>query len=285
MNTTPVVLVDGHRTAMVPASDRGLQYGDGVWETMAVKHGKILCLREHLQRLLRGVVAVGLDACMVAAVKRDLRRLGRGVERAVIKVILTRGSSSRGYRSGQDTVGRRIVTLQPWPHWPATWQRRGIQVLLLKARLATQPGLSGYKHLNCLQQVLARKEWDSAAIAEGLMRDQLGYVVEGTMSNVFIRCGQRWLTPKIDRCGVAGIVREAVISHCQDIGIKIRQQRIKLSQLCTADEIFVCNSLIGLWPVRRLLLAGNDFDNRVDFAPGSFTRLIRRRLVASRAII
>ena len=321
MNLKPVTLVDGLRSEVIPVTDRGLQYGDGVWETMAVQDGRVLCLEQHLRRLQAGCKAIGINdlklrrieqetsslaaragAARAGAARAGTARAGTAragtaragtartgtaraeaarAERAVIKIILTRGSGGRGYRPPSPGSSRRVIMLQQWPQHPASWYQRGIKMLLLRTRLPLQPALAGFKHLNCMPQILARNEWHDDSIAEGIMRDEDGNIIEGTMSNIFMRIGNSWLTPKLDRCGVAGIVRAEVIRLAKDKGVTIRQRRIPLSLLQQAEEIFVSNSIIGLWSVRSLLLP----QHKLEFAPGQFTSLMRRGLRAARVIM
>lgn len=281
MKLAPAVMVNGVRTESVPADDRGLHYGDGVWESMAVCDGKVLCLDQHLQRLRRGSEALGISRDKLPGVRLEARKLAKGAKRAVIKVILTRGSDCRGYKPGAGDNSRSIVTLQAWPQRPASWNRAGITLTMASTRLPLQPALAGFKHLNCLPQILARGEWRNPAIAEGLMRDPDGYIIEGTMSNLFMRRGDNWITPKLDRCGVRGIVRTAVIKLAAEEGVTIRQLRINRRTLRAADEMFMTNSVIGIWPVRKLLLGPRQ---AISLKPGAYAKAMRRRLISAGVI-
>ena len=248
---------------------------------MAVCDGKVLCLEQHLQRLRQGSGALGISHDKLPSIRLEARKLAKGVKRAVIKVILTRGSDCRGYKPSASNGSRSIVTLQPWPQRPMSWSRSGIQLTMASARLPIQPMLAGFKHLNCLPQIIARSEWNNPAIAEGLMRDPDGYIIEGTMSNVFMRRGDNWMTPKLDRCGVSGIVRAAVIRLAAEEGITIRQLRIDRRALRAADEIFMTNSIIGIWPVRKLML---NPQNAIILKPGAYAKAMRRRLIREEVI-
>ncbi len=118
-------------------------------------------------------------------------------------------------------------------------------------RLGCNPGLAGVKHLNRLEQVLARAEWDDPSIVEGLMRDADGHVVEGTMSNLFAVLDGVLLTPELSLCGVRGIMREIVLETAARCGLAPVERKIPTEALLRADEVFLTNSLIGVWPVRR----------------------------------
>jgi 4-amino-4-deoxychorismate lyase len=119
-------------------------------------------------------------------------------------------------------------------------------------RLGRNSRLAGLKHLNRLEQVLARTEWADEA-QEGLMQDEEGLVVEGTMSNVFmVHADGRVLTPRLDRCGVAGVMRRHLLEKAETEKLAIGVVDLVLTDFAQAREIFLCNSLIGVWPVARL---------------------------------
>ncbi len=250
------LLIDGHERPFIDARDRGLQYGDGLFETLAVLEGGVRRFEAHWTRLLRGCEKLGIPAPGRSTVEAEIARLAGGQRRAALKLIVTRGVAGRGYASPADATPTRILWLNPWPSFPAEWPRQGVIVRVCRTLLAEQPALAGIKHLNRLEQVLARREWTSTnevdSCAEGLMRDASGAVVCGTMTNIFAIQGGRLLTPPLDRCGVAGTVRAAVIAAAPGLGLAAEERRITLEDLCAADEVFLTNALIGVWPVRRI---------------------------------
>lgn len=251
MNAEGIGLYNGRPAAHVPLDSRGLAYGDGLFETLLVLAGEAVWLAEHLARMERGCTALGLRMPR-AELRDDVDRACRSVaahERAVLKIVLTRRSEGRrGYRPLTDACDR-IVTAAPAAPDADVQRRDGVRVRLCRQRLSSNPALAGIKHLNRLEQVLARGEWRDE-FAEGLMLDEGGRLVEGTMSNLFLVRDGELLTPPLDRCGVAGIVRAKVMDCWRD-----REQRepvvspVSLSDLYTAAEVFLTNSLIGIWPV------------------------------------
>lgn len=266
-------IVDGRDCEAVPASDRGLQYGDGLFETMAAADGRIALLEEHLERLSQGAARLGLPIPDMAVLRGEILGLLPGQGRAVIKLILTRGSGGRGYRQPAKIKTRRIVSLHPWPDYPASWARDGIAVRLCETRLASDPVLAGLKTLNRLHQVLARAEWDDPNIAEGLMMDADDQVVCGTMSNLFLVRSGALVTPDLVRSGVAGVMRKQILKIAAHMDLEIQERAVSLDDLSRADEIFVSNSLIMIWPVRQL-------DGRV-CATGPLTTRLRHALKSS----
>jgi len=266
-------IVNGHESNSIPASDRGLQYGDGLFETMAAKDGRIALLDDHLERLGYGADRLGLPQPEMEVIREEVLRLVPGQGRAVIKLILTRGSGGRGYREPEQVEIRRIVSRNPWPNYPDTWANDGIAVRLCETRLALDPVLAGLKTLNRLHQVLARAEWDDPDVAEGLLLDADDRVVCGTMSNLFLVRSGALITPDLDRSGVAGVMRKQILKIAARMGIDAREKAVSLDDLSRADEIFVTNSLIMIWPVRQ-------FEDRV-CTVGPLTRRLQRALESS----
>ena len=263
------VLVNGVAVDMISVRDRGLQYGDGLFETIAVHRGTPLLWEQHAQRLLAGAVRLGMLPPEVVLLRAEADQLCRGVERGVLKIILTRGVSGRGYRPDASIPMTRVLSLSPWPDYQPSWSGEGVAVRLCQTRLASQPRLAGLKHLNRLEQVLARAEWDDE-YAEGLMQDESGNIIEGTMTNVFLVEEGTLCTPDVTRCGVEGVMRGAVLEQAGCLGIACRVGPVTATQLEQADELFLTNSLIGLWPVRRI-------ENR-SYTIGQTTRKIQKAI-------
>jgi len=151
-----------------------------------------------------------------------------------------------------DATGTRIVTPSPAPGYPDNYAGQGVRVHLCRVRLATQPALAGVKHLNRLENVLARAEWRDPAIAEGLMCDMTDAVIGGTMSNLFLLRNGKLLTPDVTRCGIAGVMRGLVLELAARHRVPVDITVISIDDLLAADEVFLVNSVIGLWPVAAL---------------------------------
>lgn len=264
-----MVLINGESRHSVDISDRGFQYGDGLFETIAVANGKPLFLQQHLNRLLTGCERLFIPPPDQTLLIAESRQLAATADNAVLKLIITRGSGGRGYRQPAFISPTRVLSLHPFPEYPASYQADGVRVRFCRQRLAINPMLAGIKHMNRLEQVLARAEWDGDAIQEGLMCDYEGYVIEGTMSNLFVVKNGMLLTPNLARCGVKGILREIVLDYAaaNNIGVSEKQQLDQKSVL-EADEMFITNSVIGIWPVRQL--------NEQCFKVGRITRRMQQ---------
>ena len=246
------VLVNGKPLDCVSSSDRGLLYGDGLFETLAVENGQLRYWPLHLQRLQSGCARLGMAPVNETQLQQECGLLAEPLPRAVVKIIITRGSGGRGYREPEPPQPTRIVQLHDWPEYPASCTEAGIKTIICRTRLGHNPSLAGIKHLNRLEQVLARQEWDDPAIREGLMLDAGGNLVEGTMSNLFMVKDDLLMTPGLQLCGVAGIMRSRLLELAARHSMEARVQAIALDELLQADEVFVCNSLIGIWPVHGI---------------------------------
>jgi 4-amino-4-deoxychorismate lyase len=268
-------LVNGEDTTSIGIEDRGLQYGDGLFETLAVVEGRIRRLERHLARLGRGCKRLGITPPSTTDVRAELARLARQSERAVLKLIVTRGPGERGYAPPATAAPNRIATRHPWPRHVEEWCEHGIAVRLCALRLSDQPVLAGLKHCNRLEQVMARREWSDPQIAEGLLLDARDALVCGTMTNVFIVRQGKLLTPLIDRCGVAGTVRETLLGEASATGIAVEERTLDVQDLAAADEVFVTNAILGVCPVTSLQgEGGSDSTWRIGPVTRSLQRLV-----------
>ncbi|MFN3582112.1 MAG: aminodeoxychorismate lyase [Pseudomonas sp.] len=244
----PACLIDGQAADRVAANDRGLAYGDGLFETLRVKHGRIALIDLHLARLQRGIQRLRLDADMplIEAEWRDTAaRLGQGV----LKLLLTRSGGQRGYAIAAEARTTRILQSFPLREYPPEHAQKGIFLYPCQTRLARQPLLAGIKHLNRLEQVLARSEWTDPQYAEGLVRDTEGLPIECTMGNLFLRTGAGWVTPDLAACGVRGVMRDYLVERLREAGEVVLESTPGYAELLGATEVFCCNSLYGVWPV------------------------------------
>jgi 4-amino-4-deoxychorismate lyase len=269
-----MVRVNGRATQDVAVTDRGFHYGDGLFETIACIGGRPRLLRRHLERLASGCRRLGLappDAQLLGA---EVRQLAEATPaRAVVKVLLSRGpAAARGYGVTGREIPTRVTLRYAWPEEHAAVAREGVGVRLAATRLGENPALAGLKHCNRLEQVLARREWDDPGIAEALMFSSSGALISGTMSNVFLVQGGRLLTPRLDRCGVAGIMRGLVLEEAATLGIEAVECRLEAAALEPVREIFLSNALWGVRPVRSL--------EGVSRSPGEITRRLQVRISA-----
>lgn len=247
-----MMLINGESKRFIEAIDRGFQYGDGLFETIAVNNGRLVFFDRHLARLQTGCRKLGIPCPDVQILLSEANQLCRGVGRAVLKIIVTRGSGGRGYRPPDWIHPSRVLSVHPFPDYPPEYTTEGIRARFCNTRLGLNPALAGIKHLNRLEQVLARAEWEDAAIQEGIMLDVNGFVIEGTMTNLFYVKDKRLYTAILSQSGVAGIIRQLIILLSESYGIPVTRRTFTLDELLDADEVFVCNSIIGIWPIRQI---------------------------------
>ena len=241
--------LDGQPCDALGLKSRGLAYGDGVFETVAVRGGQAVLLERHLTRVALGCqrLAILIDSDVL---RDEVVRYAAALEEGVLKLIVTRGDSARGYAPDPQAGARRILQGGPSPAYPQINGAQGVELYPCSTRLAEQPLLAGLKHLNRLEQVLARAEWSDPSFAEGLMLDMSGRLVEGVYSNLFLVIDGVLHTPSLQRCGVAGVMRAELLEQAASLGLQVVVDDLWPADLARAEEVFVCNSVYGVWPVR-----------------------------------
>jgi len=248
------ILINGEKKDTININDRGLLYGDGLFETMAVHRGKINLWDAHWQRLCLGCEKLSINLPNKELLEKEIALLceGNEEERYIIKLIVTRGEGQRGYRFDKEQNVTRILSSHAWPDYPESYQTEGVAVRYCETTLSENVKLAGIKHLNRLEQVLARNEWDTEDFQEGLMLTTQGHVIDGTMSNIFAVMGNQIFTPDLSLCGVAGVMRKTIINIAKEKGFATYEKKFSKSELVMADELFLTNSLFGIWPIRLI---------------------------------
>lgn len=244
-----IVYVNGKAAETIDCNDRGLQYGDGVFETIAVSKGQPEFLHRHLDRLQAGCRRLGIPFNQRSELIAEINALCLARDTGVLKIQISSGSGARGYARSPDLIPNRIVSIKPFPEHSRFLQHNGIRLTLCRQRLPINPALAGIKHLNRLDQVLARADWGNQDYHEGVMMDADGYVTEGVMSNLFYVANGQLKTALLDRAGIAGIIRSVVMDQATHNGLICKEQRVVINDLVQAEEIFMTNSVIGVWPV------------------------------------
>lgn len=263
-------LVNGIATHLISVNDRGLRYGDGCFETMAVYNGKIPLWQRHMARLFEGCRRLAIRCEFDAAdLAREANELVEGREQGVLRLTVTRGSGGKGYAADPADAANRIMSLLPARRHPASYAVDGVKVLLCKTRLSSNPLLAGVKHLNRLEQVLARNEWVDE-YAEGLLCDQQGNVVEGTVTNLFLVHNDEVVTPKLEQCGVSGVMRAELIQRMTNLKIPVKEMHIDIGLLENCQEAFLTNAVVGVWPIATI-------DGR-QYSIGATTRMVLQEM-------
>ena len=245
-------LVNGIPGDAISAHDRGLQFGDGVFETIAVQSGKMLCADAHFSRLEIGCRHLSITCPDRNLLEREANRLCETQASAVLKIIITRGTGGRGYQPPENISPNRVLSVHTRPDFPAVYYRDGIDSFVCRRRTDHTPDLAGIKHLNRLEQVFLRREVAATPYPEGVVLDRQDNVIEGSMSNIFMLKDGKLITPELSRCGIAGVIRRSIIELDEAAGRETGIRTITREELFEADEVFYCNSIIGIWPVRRI---------------------------------
>lgn len=239
------MLIDGQPARQVQADDRGLLYGDGLFETIRCERGQARWLSHHWQRLSAGAARLHLPVPDRATLDREVALLAAGAERCLIKVVLTRGVGPRGYRPTGEERPTRVVARYDWPAAaPAA-----LQLGRSTVPLGENPRLAGIKHLNRLEQVLAQLELQPGLVDEVVMFASSGLPVCGSMSNLFVCQEHELLTPAVNLCGVAGVMRTLVLEAAAALSVPLRIVSLREADLARATGLFMSNVRWGLMPV------------------------------------
>jgi 4-amino-4-deoxychorismate lyase len=258
------VLVNGLSHQTVSAFDRGLSYGDGLFETIRLVDGHAPLWSRHMQRLHESGLRLRLPTPDPALLLREAQSVASDLGQAVVRITVTRGVGERGYAPPTTPNPTRMVAAFAAPAMDGNAYTQGIRLCWCKTRLAMQPLLAGMKHLNRLEQVLARAEWSDPAIAEGLLCDASGHVISATMANLFAVIDGVLVTPSVARCGVAGVARAEILAS----QAAVQMRDLSREDLLRADEVFLSSSVRGILPVQAV-------DDTV-YVPGPVTRALQR---------
>jgi 4-amino-4-deoxychorismate lyase len=263
------VINGGFEHRMSPL-DRGLSYGDGVFRTLKVLSGSPVDWVMHYQKLLSDCSAIGIVCPSPELILNDIDLLFKSEETGVVKIIITRGEGERGYAPPAVTSPTRIVLRSELPQYPSEYFNHGVKLFSCNTILSSQPKLAGVKHLNRLENVLARSEWQGPEYVDGVMLDAQGNVIECTSANIFIRIDKTLMTPDLSNSGVAGVTRQRILDIAESLLLTPVIKTLKLTDVLYSDEMVICNSLYGAWQVR-------DFQTK-HWQVGDLARNLRRLL-------
>jgi 4-amino-4-deoxychorismate lyase len=246
------MLINGASGSTINAEDRGLSYGDGVFRTLRMHAGRPVSWERQYAKLQRDCNALKIACPSALVLSSELQQLGKIQTDGVAKIIITRGVSTRGYAPAAQSETTRILSVTPATAFPAAYAKQGVRVHVCKVRLGHQQQLAGIKHLNRLENVLAAGEWQDQGMPEGVLSDISGNIISGTRSNLFMSRSNVLYTPNLMRCGVAGVQRDRVMDWAKQHEVTCKVADFSMEELVQADEIFLVNSVFGLWPVQEL---------------------------------
>ena len=257
MHRTHTYLINGDFNQLISPLDRGFAYGDGVFRTMVMRSGMPVEWPLHYQKLVADCAAIGIVCPSAELLMSDFVQLFSVTDidsnkLGVVKIIITRGEGERGYKPPAVVTPTRVVIKSAMPKYTEEYYTTGVDLHVCDTRLAHQPKLAGIKHLNRIENILARIEWRDESIFDGLLLDSQDSVIECTVSNIFARFDTVLMTPDLSQCGVAGVTRQRIIALSAVLNLTIDVTQLTLSHLLQADEVIICNSLYGAFQVHKI---------------------------------
>lgn len=237
------------------SQSRACLYGDGLFETLAFRDGQIQHWSDHWQRLKAGLIRLAYPPLSEQEIWQPLQQqLSHLDEDRVIRLSVSR-SGQRGYRISRDAPC--LIDIQTAPFPARQWHGKTIQARWCETRWAKQPLLAGIKHLNRLEQVMARSEWQDPSIEEGLVCDTDGYVISGTMSGLAWRVGKTIFAPDLTQTGIDSTARKRLLAEKAEQGFHIVIGYFLPAAVIQAEEVWVMNAIQGIAQIDTFL---NDQD-------------------------
>ena len=266
---TTITYINGMEQDAISVMDRGLLYGDGLFETILACSGSMPLWQYHYQRLASGCRQLSIPVPEENALLDLIEPHLNPDTHQIIKIIVTRGQAARGYRTITQQTPNVVINISNRDFRSPTYWRDGVAVFCCATRLARQPALAGIKHLNRLEQVMASHEWNDN-YQEGLMCTADNQVIEATSHNLFFVKDGRILTADLSEAGVAGVMRQYVIDLASKMQLQVYSQNIPFIDIPHMDEVFLTNSINGVWPVVRV--------GEWSFKCGAITRNLQARV-------
>ncbi len=226
--------------------DRGLQFGDGHFTTLVIRNSQCIAWPFHQQRLIKASQALQMGLPDFAQVQDLLQTIAQTQANVVVKIIVTRGASARGYAIDPQAPINWYLTTAELPEY----SDQGLAVELATFKLGSQPQFAGLKTLNRLEQVMLAQEQEQRGCDELLVCNQQNQIIEGISSNIFCYDGQQWITPTLTDAGVQGMMREAILDS--DVLRQVEERPIAVTELGNIKQMFLCNSVLGPRPVASI---------------------------------
>lgn len=275
MNRTHSYIINGDFNQVITPLDRGFSYGDGIFRTMLMRNGLPESWPLHYQKLVADCAAIGIVCPSAELLISDMQQLISIQELAdnllsVVKIIITRGEGERGYAAPAITNPTRVIVKSAMPRYATENFVSGVNLHVCKTKLAVQTKLASIKHLNRLENVMARMEWHDENIFDGVMLDTQENVVECTMSNIFARFDKKLVTPDLSLCGVAGVTRQRIMGLAKPLNLTVEVEALPFKRLVQADEVIICNSLYVAFQVTRI--------GQIDWPQQALAKTIRNLL-------
>ena len=266
-----VVLIDGEVESKISIFNRNMQYGDGLFETCVAKDSQVLFWENHFDRLNNGCKRLKIKKIANSVWLKDIKKaLSLSSENnCIVKLILSRGNSLRGYSYSKDIEPIRVVIVSKLNEYKT---KKTYSLEYAMSGFHSNPKLAGIKHCNRLEQIMART---NMLADEAIMLDESKSIISVTQGNLYFIFGNKLVTPKLDKCGVIGSRRSIILELSRFINLEVAEDEISIKQLEKANEVFVSNSLIGIQPVTSIgdyCLTNNPITEKIRAAYSSITQ-------------
>lgn len=258
--------INGIEKNNININDRSIHFGDGCFTTAAVKDGKIILLKYHLQRLKFTCKKLLIFGVNWQYLKKEICNIANYKKNGILKIIITAGNVKQGYSRSNCIEPNRIIYFSNWSQNHINYDlylKEGIKMTISPIRIAKNKQFAGLKHLNRLEQVMIKIHLDKSNYDEALVLDTEGYVIECCSANLFWRKGNKVFTPSLSESGINGIMKYYLIKKMRLIGQKCQIIKSKLKEVLSSDEIIICNTLMPFLPVKSI--QSINFTNRLLF--------------------
>lgn len=257
-------LINGVPADFLNINDRAIHYGDGLFETILCENNRLLYWKQHYHRLQASAVKLKMHCPDELLLLDDIKGLLKDIDNSdnnifSIKIIISRGNGERGYQFQKGNNVTRVVmlsALDPDCSSLITGSLVSGDLYVCEQQVSINENLAGLKHLNRLENVLARNEWRTSPannkIIDGLMLNANHHVIEGSMSNLFMVKGNQLITPSLKQSGINGIMRDVIIDIARKKKIDTSIVKPSLEDCYAMDECFITNSLIGMKAINNI---------------------------------
>ena len=243
-----IAIINGKEQSNISIFNRNFQYGDGLFETCVVNNNQILFWEKHLSRLDIGCRKLKIknieEEIWLKDIKKALSLTSK--KKCVLKLILSRGNSQRGYSYSDDILPVRVVIVSEMKNVQA---KESFSLEYASSGYHSNPNLAGIKHCNRIEQILARS---SLKRDEAIMLDENQNIISVTQGNIYFIFGQSLVTPKLDRCGVIGSRRSLILELAESIELNVEEGNVSMNDAKKADEAFISNSIMGIQSVNSI---------------------------------
>jgi branched-chain amino acid aminotransferase len=241
--------------ARISVDDRGLLFGDGLFETMRSYGGKVFRMDRHLGRLFDSMETIRirlpydtkeLEEAIYATIRAN------HLPDAYIRLTITRGAGGRGLDPPESSCPTVVIVARELIPYSAHLYHAGMKVDIARNARSLPSPLSRLKSLNFLNNVLARIEARERGTDEAILLNSNGFVSEGTVSNVFLVREGVLITPDVESGILPGITRETILDLAREKRISLEERLVNTTELFEAEEIFLTNTLMEIMPVSEI---------------------------------